>query len=478
MKKQQQKTKKSPQKTNAAKSIKREPVTLPIDKLHIAPWNPRGEITEESVSDLVPTIKSKGLIQRIAVVWDWASDGGKEDLEYIVVAGNRRLVACRAAGLKEVPCELFHCDEATARQLTLIENLKRKDAEPLYVAKTIQTLRDEDKMTMEEIAAEIGMPESWVYRRAKLIDLAPEWKDAVSNGTINVTTDLLEKASRYTQEVQKEAYDEIVRSYDTSARLSWADVSREFENRVANLEKATFDRKKCAMCPNNSACSPSLWDYGETPTDKKYGICLDSRCFNLKKQEAENAAIAKLESKGVTVVKVKDFFSVPEDSLSSPNAIYKFACVYHDYNGNLAVRYAAKDPTANEDEKKAVNTTDKERAKSLKEAIKKVKEWETEHLLEWLHDATDSVDDAAFAGKFFALAYAYGVANGSFGYELRDLAKDIVHNGKVQRAYLVKRLSETIGQLDDASASLTLSIFEAANDSVTPEERKLILRGK
>lgn len=477
MKKQQQKAKKSPQ-TNAAKSIKREPVTLPIGKLHLAPWNPRGEITEESVADLIPTIKSKGLIQRIAVVWDWASDGGKEDLEYIVVAGNRRLVACRAAGLKEVPCELFTCTEAVARQLTLIENLKRKDAEPLYVAKTIQTLRDEDKMTMEEIAAEIGMPESWVYRRAKLIDLAPEWKDAVSNGTINVTTDLLEKASRYTQEVQKEAYDEIVRSYDTSARLSWADVSREFENRVANLEKATFDRKKCAMCPNNSACSPSLWDFGETPTDKKYGICLDSRCFNLKKQEAENAAIAKLESKGVTVVKVKDFFSVPEDSLSLPNAIYKFACVYHDYNGNLAVRYASKDPTANEDEKKAVNTTDKERAKALKEAIKKIKEWETEHLLEWLTNATDCVDDAAFAGKFFALAYAYGVANGSFNYELRDLAKDIVHGGKVLRSQLTKRLADAIEGLDDASASLTLSIFEAANDSVTPEERQLVLRGK
>lgn len=95
------------------KQIEREPVTLPIARLSLAPWNPRGEITEESVADLIPTIKSKGLIQRIAVVWDWASDG--DDLHYIVVAGNRRLVACRAAGLKEVPCELFKCTEAVAR---------------------------------------------------------------------------------------------------------------------------------------------------------------------------------------------------------------------------------------------------------------------------------------------------------------------------------------------------------------------------
>ena len=477
MKKKQQKT--QPAKKSAKLiQLERKSIDIAIERLHIAPWNPRGEITEESVSDLVPTIKTQGLIQRIAVI---AAPAQKDGIvsKYIVIAGNRRLVACRVAGLKSVPCELFSgVSEARARQLTLIENLKRKDAEPLYVAKTIQTLRDQDKMTMEEIAAEIGMPESWVYRRAKLIDLAPEWKEAVSSGAINVTTDLLEKASRYTQEVQKEAYDEIVRSYDTNNRLSWAEVSREFERRVANLEKATFDRKKCASCPHNSACSPSLWDFTETPDDDKYGICLDPRCFNLKKQEAENAAVAKLESKGVTVVRVKDFFAVPEDSLSSPTSLYKFACVYHDYNGNLAVRYASKDPTANEDAKKAVNTTDKERAKKLKEAVKKVKEWETQHLLEWLHNATDSVDDVAFAGKYFSLAYAYGVANGSFGYELRDLARDVIHGGKVQRAYLVKRLSETIGLLDDASASLTLSIFEAANDSVNPEERQLVLRGK
>ena len=88
------------------------------------------------------------------------------------------------------------------------------------------------------------------------------------------------------------------------------------------------------------------------------------------------------------------------------------------------------------------------------------------------------MDDAAFAGKFFALAYAYGVANGSFNYELRDLAKDIVHGGKVLRSQLTKRLADAIEGLDDTSASLTLSIFEAANDSVTPEERQLVLRGK
>jgi len=76
-------TKNAPaKKPEKIKQIEREPIMLTIEKLHIAPWNPRGEITEESVADLIPTIKSKGLIQRIAVVWDWASDGDKYEYEF------------------------------------------------------------------------------------------------------------------------------------------------------------------------------------------------------------------------------------------------------------------------------------------------------------------------------------------------------------------------------------------------------------
>ena len=174
-KKAQKEPAKKPEKMNWPKS---EPVTLPIEQLTTAPWNPRGEITPESVADLIPSIKANGLIQPIAVVHDLEAEAD-DTVKYIVCAGNRRLVACREIGLKEVPCVLFKCDYKKARQLTLIENLKRKDADPLYVAKVIQTLRDDDRLTMEEIAAEIGMPDAWVYRRAKLIDLAPEWREAV-----------------------------------------------------------------------------------------------------------------------------------------------------------------------------------------------------------------------------------------------------------------------------------------------------------
>ena len=471
--------KKQPEKKPAKFSqIERKPVDISIERLRIAPWNPRGEITEESVADLVPTIRSQGLIQRIAVIADPEQEGGVVS-RYIVIAGNRRLVACRIAGLASVPCELFSgISEARARQLTLIENLKRKDAEPIYVARTIQTLRDKDKMTMEEIAAEIGMPDSWVYRRAKLIDLSAEWREAVEEGRIVATTDLLEKASRYTLEIQRDAFESVMRCYDTSGKLTWRDVAREFESRVTDLETAKFDRKRCAICPNNTACSPTLWDDLD---GAKFGKCLDPRCFSLKRSEMENRELKKLESEGIKVVKVKDFFSVPEDSSSVPTATHRVACVYRDYTGAQAVRYAAKDPTEPETEKKSVNRTDKEREKALKDALKAIKEWEDEYIRAYIEHKLDVADDRVFAAYVYSLANAYGVTNSThfqmFDTGLRALANAVWFGGEIGRGKYIDALVDSIIGRSD-SPETTLKLFEAANDEIGPEERKLILRGK
>ena len=472
-KKAQKEPAKKPEKMNWPKS---EPVTLPIEQLTTAPWNPRGEITPESVADLIPSIKANGLIQPIAVVYDLEAEAD-DTVKYIVCAGNRRLVACREIGLKEVPCVLFKCDYRKARQLTLIENLKRKDAEPLYVAKVIQTLRDNDKLTMEEIAAEIGMPDSWVYRRAKLIDLVPEWREAVEDGKITATTDLLEKVSRYTCDIQKEALNAIIREYDTTARLTWNAVAREFETRVTDLDKAKFDRRKCANCPNNTACSPSLWDDLD---GAKFGKCLDPKCFALKRSEIEMSQIKKLELDGFKVVKVKDFFSIPEDSFVAPTDTHRVACVYRDYNGEQAVRYAAKDPTEPETEKKSVNNTDKEREKALKDAIKRVKNWEEEEMDIFIKKLLNVSDDRIFAAYLFSLANAYGFINNwsltSVDTGLRSLANSVLHDRDIKRERYVSALIQEIQDKED-SAAITIRIFESANMELSPEERNLILRG-
>ena len=169
--------------------MNRTPLEIHEEDLVHAPWNPRAAITPADVADLTESIKKDGLIQRLAVIAD------KDDGHYVVIAGNRRLVACRAAGLAFIPCELLDVDIQTAKRMTLIENLQRKDVDPLMEADLIHGLTT-DGMTIAEIATETGRGDKWVWRRQQLVHLNKVWRDLVSKG-INFTVDCLERVASY-----------------------------------------------------------------------------------------------------------------------------------------------------------------------------------------------------------------------------------------------------------------------------------------
>ena len=75
----------------------RKRTEMEVAKLKVAPWNPRGKITPESVADLVKSIESLGVIQPLVAMLD-------KDSNATLIAGHRRLVAAKLAGLESVPC--------------------------------------------------------------------------------------------------------------------------------------------------------------------------------------------------------------------------------------------------------------------------------------------------------------------------------------------------------------------------------------
>ena len=163
--------------------MKRTPIEVKGIQLRHAPWNPRAAISPESVEDLTASIRTDGLIQRLAVVVDPDKSLGLDGYEhYIVIAGNRRFVACVQAGLDSIPVEVMDVDIQTAKRMTLIENLQRRDVDPLMEAELIRGLT-EDGMTIEQIAAETGRGEKWVWRRQQLTALSQKWRDVVANST-------------------------------------------------------------------------------------------------------------------------------------------------------------------------------------------------------------------------------------------------------------------------------------------------------
>ena len=279
----------------AAKTLKRERIEASAHQLRPAPWNPRPEITSESVADITASIRELGLIQPLVVMRDPVKKpfGGTDF--YLVVAGHRRFRACVDAGLSPIPCDLVDCDEQTAKRVTMIENLQRKDADPLMEADLIAGLLA-DGMTQAEIAAETGRGERWVARRANLVKLSESWRKRIEKGE-KITVDCLEHVAAYPEEVQEKCKDCQSGYYSDSGRgLQWCDCRWTFQRETQDLHGVVFDTAKCKTCPNNSGCYQDLFD--DTVSKDNLGKCLDAKCFERMTAEAIDAAVeAKAEKR-------------------------------------------------------------------------------------------------------------------------------------------------------------------------------------
>ena len=133
-------------------------VMININRIYPHPDNPRKDIGD--VSELAASIKESGLMQNLTVV-------PKNDSEYTVIIGHRRLAASRLAGLTEVPCAVRDMSEKEQLATMLAENMQRVDLTIPEQAEGIQMMLDFGE-SFEDIAKSTGLSESTVRRRAKI----------------------------------------------------------------------------------------------------------------------------------------------------------------------------------------------------------------------------------------------------------------------------------------------------------------------
>lgn len=349
---------------------------LAVDLLVHAPWNPRPTIMREDVEDLIASIKTSGLIQRIVVMLD--PDDARR---YIVIAGNRRLVACREAGLKRVPVDIIDCDVEEAKRKTLIENLQRKDVDPIMEADLIAGLVTSG-MTEEQIAAETGRGNKWVWRRKQLQNLSEGWKKAYKNGDAAITVDCLEKIARHNAELQGSVLKEFKagsysKDWSNPDRLTWNQIRRNFNDKTRDLKEANFTKRECEGCPNNSANAPMLFDLdsGRGGKAPKFGSCLNQGCFERKRKETIENVIAKAKKAGDTVVEVASEYSIPSNWSATGKRTKENTTlyIYKDYQGHKQIKWGQPRPIATQSaeekaEEKSRKKAEREEAKALSEA--------------------------------------------------------------------------------------------------------------
>lgn len=341
-----------------AAEYRRERREVAVGALKAAPWNPRGEITPESVADLAASVASLGLVQPLVAMEDMT-----------LVAGHRRLAAAKAAGLGTVPVDvLVGVDEATARRMTFVENLQRRDADPLLESDLVNGLV-ESGMTREEIAAETGRGREWVSRRLNLANLSESWRARVAGGE-RITTDCLEHVAAYPAEVQERLKN--AENWDHSQPLRWHDVRQRFVSETCDLKEATFNRKACRSCPKNTGCAPDLFDWEGRVT--AFGKCMDAKCFRRMTGLAVEKAKESAKRDGLLVCERKERPDYEADLQDRRDGEHATLYVWTDWDGDTRMQWgrapSAKAGAATEEDKEA-----RRRKVAAGKARRKLAEW-------------------------------------------------------------------------------------------------------
>lgn len=133
---------------------------------------PRKVFSQEKIDTLAESIKNDGLISPISV-------RKIENGLYELIAGERRLRACIQAGLRRVPCIISDVSEKESASLALTENLLREDLNFFEEAFAIDNLIKEFNFTQEEIASKLGMSQSTVANKLRLLKLPLKIKETI-----------------------------------------------------------------------------------------------------------------------------------------------------------------------------------------------------------------------------------------------------------------------------------------------------------
>jgi len=152
-------------------------VQVNVALIETNPFQPRKHFEDESMAELAESISAHGLLQPIVA--------RRVDDVYQLIAGERRLRAAQKAGWEEVPVRVIETDERGAAELAIVENLQRKDLNPLEKAASFKRYLKEHRCTQGQLANRLKIDRSTIANLMRLLELPDEVQDAVTKGKIS-----------------------------------------------------------------------------------------------------------------------------------------------------------------------------------------------------------------------------------------------------------------------------------------------------
>lgn len=173
---------------------------IPLDRIEPNPRQPRSELGD--IQELMDSIKAKGVLEPIIV----RPKGEK----FEIIAGERRFVASRNLGLKEIPCIEMVVGDQEAMEISLIENLQRKDLDIFEEADGLKALMSLYGYSHQEVADKIGKARSTITEIISVSRIPLSLREKLKDAGITSRSTIIEIAKIENQETMARVVDQII----------------------------------------------------------------------------------------------------------------------------------------------------------------------------------------------------------------------------------------------------------------------------
>ncbi len=200
------------------KEMEKTILQVPVEDIIPNRFQPRLSFDDTSLNDLALSIKQHGIIQPLVL--------RRKNDKYEIIAGERRFKAAKLAGLASVPAVISNLDDNASAEVAIVENIQRKDLTAIEEAKSFQALLDKGYMTQDELARKMGLSQSAISNKLRLLTLDESVQEAILSEKISErhARTLLKVPSH---EKQKELLNKIINERLTVKQL---------EDEIKNME--------------------------------------------------------------------------------------------------------------------------------------------------------------------------------------------------------------------------------------------------
>jgi len=154
-------------------------IEIDLDAIEVNPFQPRSYFNEDALTELAQSISELGIIQPITVR---KLSGNK----YQLVSGERRFRASKLIGNTTIPAYIRIANDQEMLEMALVENIQRKDLDPIEVAISYQRLIDEIQLTQEQMSIRVGKKRSTISNYLRLLKLDPIIQTGMRDGFISM----------------------------------------------------------------------------------------------------------------------------------------------------------------------------------------------------------------------------------------------------------------------------------------------------